>query len=144
VSRKKDLLKRDLNIQAEIEEQQEKVFGQIKAGAYLKQLRLDTNQSLADLGKNLGVSAAYLSNVEQGVKTMSDHFIRQIADFYEIDENMIFELLGRVPLLAREQLDEDSTLQDLLVEIKRDPKLTDEKKQKLFDQMYKLYKDFPE
>jgi transcriptional regulator with XRE-family HTH domain len=141
--RKRDLIKTDLNIQS-IEEQQEKVFGQIKAGAFLKQLRMEREFSLALLGEHLGVSAAYLSGIEQGVKTMSDAFIREISEFFEVDENTIFELLGRVPLLAREQLDEADSLQELLVEIKRNPKLTDEKKQKLFDQMYELYKNFPE
>jgi transcriptional regulator with XRE-family HTH domain len=131
-------------IDADMHNQQEKLMGQLRAGAYLKQLRTDNDLSLADLGKKLGVSAAYLSNIEQGVKSMSDHFIRQISDYYEIDETCLFELLGRVPLLAREQLDEANSLQDLLVEIKRDKKLTDEKKQKLFDQMYKLYKNFPD
>lgn len=125
-------------------DQQDKILGQLKAGSYLKQLRQDMELSLADLGRKLGVSAAYLSNIEQGVKTMSDHFVRQIAEYFEIDETVVFDLLGRVPLLAREQLDEASNLQELLVEIKRDRKLTDEKKQILFDQMYKLYKNFPE
>lgn len=128
----------------EINDQQVKIMGQIKAGTHLKQLRLEKKLSLVVLGEKLGVSAAYLSNIEQGVKTMSDHFIRQIADFYSIDETIIFELMNRVPLLAREQLDESNNLQSLLVEIKRNKKLTDEKKQKIFDQMYKLYRDFPE
>lgn len=138
---------KDINIEkidAETQDHQDKIMGQIRAGAYLKQLRSEKELSLVGLGEQLGVSAAYLSNVESGVKSMSDHFVRQVAEFFEIDENVIFELLGRVPLLAREQLNEDSNLQELLVEIKRDKKLTDERKQKLFDQMYKLYKEFPE
>jgi transcriptional regulator with XRE-family HTH domain len=125
-------------------EQQEKINSQIQTGYYLKTLRLEHELSLTALGNKLGVSAAYLSNVETGVKPMSDHFVRQIADFYKLDENVLFDLLGRVPLLAREQLDEDSNLQHLLSEIKRNKKLTEEKKQKLFQQMYNLYKNFPE
>jgi transcriptional regulator with XRE-family HTH domain len=125
-------------------EQKEKINGQIRTGYYLKTLRLEHDLSLTKLGNKLGVSAAYLSNVETGAKPMSDHFIRQIADFYMLDENVLFELLGRVPLLAREQLDEDSNLQQLLSEIKRNKKLTEEKKQQLFQQMYNLYKNFPE
>ena len=124
--------------------QEEKIIGQVKAGTYLKSLRNDRLLSLADLGVCLGVSKTYLSAIEQGVKTMSDHFIREIANFHGIDENIIYELLGRVPLLAREQLDEASNLQQLLSEIKRDKRFDDEKKQKLFQQMYRLYKNFPE
>jgi transcriptional regulator with XRE-family HTH domain len=131
-------------IDAEIHDQQLKLMGQTRAGGYLRQLRAERELSMAQLGEQLGVSSAYLSNVESGVKSMSDHFIRQIADFYDVDEVTLFDLLGRVPLLAREQLNEASNLQDLLVEIKRDKKLTEDKKQMLFDQMYKLYKNFPE
>jgi transcriptional regulator with XRE-family HTH domain len=128
----------------EIQEQQRKISGQVRTGSLLRQLRIERELSLTALGEQLGVSSAYLSNIEQGVKAMSDHFTRQIADFYNVDENTLFGLLGRVPLLAREQLDEAGGLQDLLVEIKRNPKLTEEKKQRLFDQMYELYKNFPE
>lgn len=125
-------------------ESQEKINGQIRTGYYLKSLRLEHDLSLTALGNQLGVSAAYLSNVESGTKAMSDHFVRQIADFYKLDENVLFDLLDRVPLLAREQLDEDSNLQQLLSEIKRNKKLSEEKKQKLFQQMYNLYRNFPE
>jgi transcriptional regulator with XRE-family HTH domain len=124
------------------EEQINKLTGQVRAGSYLRQLRTERELSLVSLGEHLGVSAAYLSNVEQGVKSMSDHFVRQIAEFFGIDETIIFSFLGRVPLLAREQLDENWHLQALLVEIKRNKKLTDDKKQKLFNQMYELYKNF--
>lgn len=113
-----------------------------QTGAYLKRLRLDKGLSLVGLGEELGVSAAYLSNVESGNKSMSDYFVRQIADFYKQDETVLFEMLDRVPLLAREQLMEDSNLQSLLVEIKRNKKLSDAEKQNLFQQMYELYKKF--
>lgn len=133
-----------IGIERGIKEQEAKIIGQVKAGAHLKKLRMEKELSLVSLGKELKVSAAYLSGVEQGVKTMSDYFIRQISNFYNIDETDLFQLLGRIPLLAREQLDEADSLQKLLSEIKSNKKLTDEKKQKLFDQMYSLYKNFPE
>jgi transcriptional regulator with XRE-family HTH domain len=122
----------------------DKNIAMIKTGAYLKNLRKSKGLSLMVLGEHLGVSAAYLSNVESGDKTMSDYFVRQVADFYKGDESVLFTMLDRVPLLAREQLTEDSNLQSLLVEIKRNKKLTDGDKQKLFQQMLELYKNFPE
>lgn len=131
-------------LDAQTQGQQEKLQGQIRAGAYLKQLRNDRQLSLSALGEHLGVSSAYLSNIESGVKSMSDYFARQVADFFEIEENILFELLGRVPLLAKEELVGDSNLQKLLTEIRIDPRFDDERKQKLYDQMYRLYKTFPE
>lgn len=113
-----------------------------RTGTYLKRLRTNKELSLTTLGEQLGVSAAYLSNVENGNKEMSDYFVRQIADFYKVDETVVFGLLDRVPLLAREQLNEDSNLQSLLVEIKQNKKLNDAEKQKFFQQMYELYKKF--
>lgn len=129
-------------LDADTQGKREKLRGQIRAGAYLRQLRQERELSLATLGKQLGVSSAYLSNVEQGVKAMNDYFVRQISGYFQINENNIFDLLGRVPLLAREQLEENEHLQSLLVEIKSNPKLTDEKKQRLISQMYELYKKF--
>lgn len=128
----------------DVSEQEKKILGQVKAGFYLKSIRAEHELSLVSLGKELNVSAAYLSGVEQGTKTMSDYFVRIISDFYQIDENIIFELLNRVPLLAREQLEENKDIQELLAEIKKNKKISEDKKQKLFQQMIELYKNFPE
>lgn len=133
-----------LAIKKEAEEQAAKLSKQVTAGTYLRQLRAQADLSLAKLGKELGVSAFYLSEVERGLKAMSDHFIRDISDFYNINESELFNILGRVPLLAREQLYEDNNLQKLLVEIKRNKKFTDEQRQEFFHRVYELYKNFPE
>lgn len=129
-------------IEIEIKNKQEKLVGQVKAGVYLKQLRIDLGLSLADLGKRIDVSAAYLSNIEQGVKSMSDQFIRQIAEFYDINEDFIYELLGRPLLSAREELEDSQELQQLLAHIRKNEELSDDKKEELICKMRKLYVEF--
>lgn len=129
-------------LEIDIRNQQEKLIGQAKAGAYLKQLRSDLGLSLADLGTKLNVSAAYLSNIEQGVKTMSDIFIRQISEYYDINEDLIYELLGRPLLSAREELEDSPELQQLLAHIRKNKQLSDDKKEELIHKMRRLYVEF--
>lgn len=112
---------------------------QFDAGQYLKQLR--GNRTLATLSKELSVSSAYLSDIERG-KMPSDRFMGVLADFYEIDEDELFKLWGKVPMLAKDEIQNNATLQRTLREISRNKKLTDEKKEKLYDEIYKTYLRF--
>ena len=112
---------------------------QFDSGQYLKQLR--GKRTLAALGKELAISSAYLSDIERG-KMPSDRFIGLIADFYEIDEDELFKLWGKVPMLAKDEIQNNTTLQRTLREISRNSKLTDEKKEELYDEIYKTYLRF--
>lgn len=112
---------------------------QFDAGQYIKQLR--GKRTLATLSKELGVSSAYLSDIERG-KMPSDRFMGVLADFYEIDEDELFKLWGKVPMLAKDEIQNNATLQKTLREISRNKKLTDEKKEELYDEIYKTYVRF--
>lgn len=128
----------------ETKERQEEMERRIRTGAYIKKLRTDKGLSLAQLGKELGCSAPYVSGIESGVRVMSDQFIRGLADYFGMKETVLFDLLARVPLLTKEQIEESDTLKNLFAEIKANKKLSDEDKHTLFNQMVQLYKDFPE
>lgn len=54
-----------------------------KFGKELKKLRIDHGMSLADLGSHLGVSAAFLSGVENGKKRVPDDFYESLSKVFE-------------------------------------------------------------
>ncbi|MDR3587348.1 MAG: helix-turn-helix transcriptional regulator [Desulfosporosinus sp.] len=112
---------------------------QFDAGQYLKHLR--GKRTLATVCKELGVSTAYLSDVERG-KMPSDRFIEVLANFYEINEDELFNLWGKTPILAKDEILNNRTLQRTLREINRNTKLTDAKKEELYDEIYKTYERF--
>jgi len=59
----------------------------------------------------------------------SDRFMGILCKFYDIDEDELFKLWGKVPMLAKDEIENNATLQKTLREISRNTKLTDEKKQ---------------
>lgn len=122
-------------------EKKEQLIRQIETGEYLLKLRNEKGISLAKVGETLKVSSNYLSEIERGLRIPSDHLIRTIADFYNINENDLFRRFGKIPLTAREELEGNETLQKALSEIRSNPNLTEEHKQSLYDELFKLYKD---
>lgn len=47
-------------------------------GKLLRKTRMDTNETLTFMAKELGVTAAYLSSVERGLKKCSDGLFKKI------------------------------------------------------------------
>lgn len=129
-------------IKKKVEERSNEAVRRVVTGEFLKEMRSKKELSLVQLGEGLSVSAHYLSAVERGVKSMSDYFIREIAKFYKVDETVIFNLLGRIPLLTIEELKETPQLNEMIINIFRNTKLDDDQKQQLIDNMYKLYEDY--
>ncbi len=123
-----------------LDEKEKQLLRQSQAGDYLLDLRNEKGLSLAKVCKILEISANYLSEIERGLKVPSDHLIRQLADFYDIDEASLFERFGKVPLTVREALENSKSLRKTISEISSSKKLTEEQKQELYDELYRLYK----
>ena len=125
-----------------IEERTQDAVNQVLAGAFLLKLRHDKDLALAQVCEHVSCSVNYLSEIERGKKLPSDYLIRELADFYEISEADLFQQFGKVPLTAREELESNPTLQRTLLEIRKKTKLTEDQKQRLYDHIYQLYRDF--
>lgn len=104
-------------------------------GRYLYQLRMQKRLSLAKVSIHIGINPMALSEIEHGIRLPSDDITRNISNFYDIDENILFKLIDKVPLGAKEELEQSPVLQKTLLEIKRSNmcrKLKDE----LYTEMY--------
>lgn len=77
-------------------------------------------------------------------KCPQNRFMGVLAEFYEIDEDELFKLWGKDPTLAKDEIINNATLQRTLREISRNTRLTDEKKEELYDEIYKTYLRFSE
>lgn len=121
------------------EEEREQFLKQFEAGSYIKDLRGE--RTLAEVGKNLGVSPNYLSAVERG-RLPSDHFISKLAKYFEVDEDELFIMWGKVPILATEYVESNETLQRTLAQMSRNDKFNEEEKQELYDDIYETYQRF--
>lgn len=109
-----------------------------RLGRYVADRRAKSGLSLARLAVRIGVNPSFLSEVERGNKVPDDEFIRNFAAFFQIDENDLFEMLDRVPLMAREELENQTMLQKVLKEL-GGSKLSNRKKQEIYEQFYQIY-----
>ena len=53
-------------------------------GKILRRIRVDRDDLLADMAQRIGVSAAFLSKVENGLAKPSDKIVEQIIEKYNI------------------------------------------------------------
>lgn len=121
------------------------------AGSYIRQMRNKRGYTLADMAERLDKSALFISEMERGQKRMPDEFIRNVSKILHIDENIIFGILDRPFLAARETLEENQyvqellsnpQLQKLLSKLGKNPKLNEEQKEKLTKNMIEMYAEF--
>lgn len=61
-------------------------------GKFLRKIRIDNEQLLAEMAKSLNVSSAYLSSIENGVREIPDDFIAKISSVYNLNTAETMEL----------------------------------------------------
>lgn len=111
----------------------------LEIGRYLNNHRVKMNLSLQQMSVRAGTNPSYLREVERGERKPDDYFIRNLSKQFGLDENYIFGLLGKSPLIAREELDQHVILQEMLKEIGMSS-FSEQKKQELYEMFYSLTK----
>ena len=61
-------------------------------GRFLRKLRIDKGEILRDMARNLGVSSAFLSAVENGKKNIPATWLPRLAERYSLSSAQIEEL----------------------------------------------------
>lgn len=101
-------------------------------GQYLKDLRKESKMSTRAVGEKLNVSSNYISEIERGIKAPADQTIREFAEVYGVDEDILFEKLRRIPLKATELLETHKRMQSLLSDIQDSDLSKDEQEQLVY------------
>ncbi|MCM3155621.1 transcriptional regulator [Priestia megaterium] len=124
-------------------EKAQQMMYRLEFGEYLKELRNLRNLSTRAVGEELNISSNYISEIERGLKAPADQTIREFAELYKVDENILFDKLKRVPLKATELLETQDKLQNLLSEI-QDSDLKVEEQEQLFQIMQDTFERYCE
>lgn len=61
-------------------------------GKELRKLRIDADEVLLNMADKLGITAAYLSSIENGKRTIPDDFIGKIAVSYNLSKKQVRDL----------------------------------------------------
>ena len=113
--------------------------GNVSVGMELRLLRTQKEASMREVAEFLGVSENFISLVERNKKIPSDDVIKQIAKYYMLDEGYLFGRFGKIPVEVSEEIRKHQQLHRILYDISTNDELNDEKKDKLFDDIAKLY-----
>jgi transcriptional regulator with XRE-family HTH domain len=109
-------------------------------GEELRKLRKTKNLTLKEVAEKAGVSTMYISEIERDLKVPSDEVICKLAKIYNVDEKELFEGFGRIPEDILEELTSNKDLFAVLYEVSRNNKLDEASKERLYKQIYELYK----
>ena len=108
-------------------------------GEYLNGLRVKRGLSMLQLGARLGVNETYIRLVERGLKEPDDEFVINAAKFFGQEENLLFEILGRVPLKVRIEVEDNTLLQKAIKEIITS-NCSNKRKEDLYLEFYRMCK----
>ncbi|MGL4798372.1 MAG: helix-turn-helix domain-containing protein [Cellulosilyticaceae bacterium] len=89
----------------------------IKAGEKLKELRKATKKSIFKVGRAIGVSGSYISQIETGKRPASDSVLVALSTLYGVDKNELFGYYGKMSDDAIEQIMQVPELRRLFTKI---------------------------
>lgn len=109
-------------------------------GDELRLNRIKMGLSLYKISDLVGVSENYLSMIERGVrKKVADDILLNIAEAYGMDPTYLFKKFNKIPPTLLEDLNRYKALDETLLKISLDGKLSETQKEKLYDQFKNLY-----
>jgi transcriptional regulator with XRE-family HTH domain len=127
----------------EIREFEEDTLKRIETGKYIKKLRLAKGETQEQLGIAIGVKKTHISEIEAGKKKITDQLVVSIAIHFNIDENILFGKLGRIPLTAMEVLGQMPDLQKALTKI-HSKRIPNDRKEQAMNDILMIYERLAE
>jgi len=115
--------------------------GNVSVGMELRLLRTKKQASMREVAEFLDVSENFVSLVERNKKIPSDEVIRLIAKYYMLEEGYLFGRFGKIPVEVSEEIRQHEQLHRILYDISTNDKLCEDKKDKLYDDIARLYID---
>lgn len=112
-----------------------------EAGEKLKALRKNTKLSIFKVAKKVHISGNYLSLLERGINAPSDIIIFNLAEFYNVEPEMIFKWYNRILPPSDKQLESMPSLKKIMTELSIDPRLSDDEKQEISKRIYEIAND---
>lgn len=110
-------------------------------GNILRLRRKRKGLTLETVAEFAGVSINYISELERGTKgkVPSDAILQRLAMILTLDEKEVFEGFGKLPASIVQELESNDMLLNTLYEIKNNPNLTIEDRNKLYSEIHNLY-----
>lgn len=109
-----------------------------EAGAKLRDIRKATGQSVFKVGRAIGVSGSYISQVERGSCAASDAVLVALSDLYGVDKKVLFDLYKRIEDEEANRLMNNPMFRKVFTQISTDKKLSQEEKNEIAKELERL------
>ena len=88
-----------------------------EAGAKLRALRKTTKLSVFKVGRAIGISGNYISQIERGDRPASDAALSLLAELYSVDKKEVFGYYGKIPSAEVDMIMQMPELRSLFTEV---------------------------
>lgn len=106
-----------------------------QAGQKLKEIRKGTGLSIFKIGRRIGVSGGYISQIERGIRPPSDAVLCSLAEVYEVEKQTLFDLYRRVENEELSAYIDNPIARKTFAQISANKKLSDEQKERLMKEL---------
>ena len=105
-----------------------------EAGAKLRELRKATKLSVFKVGRAIGMSGNYISQIERGERPASDAALIALAELYGVDQKELFGLYGKLPNEEVNMIMQMPELRNLFMEVTSKKELSNEDRQQMLEE----------
>lgn len=109
-----------------------------EAGTKLREIRKATGQSVFKVGRAIGVSGSYISQVERGSCAASDAVLVALSDLYGVDKQTLFDLYKRIEDGEANRLMNNPMFRKVFTQITTDKKLSQSEKDEIAKELERI------
>lgn len=113
-----------------------------EAGAKLRELRKATGQSVFKVGRAIGVSGSYISQVERGSCAVSDAVLIALSELYGVDKQSLFDLYKRIEDEEANRLMDNPMFRKVFTQVTTDRKLSKDEKDEIAKELERIAKKY--
>ena len=113
-----------------------------EAGAKLRELRKATGQSVFKVGRAIGVSGSYISQVERGSCAASDAVLIALSELYGVDKHSLFDLYKRIEDEEANRLMDNPMFRKVFTQVTTDKKLSQDEKDEIAKELERIAKKY--
>ena len=113
-----------------------------EAGAKLREIRNSTGQSVFKVGRAIGVSGSYISQVERGSCAASDAVLIALSDLYGVDKQSLFDLYKRIEEEEANRLMDNPMFRKVFTQVTADKKLSQSEKDEIARELERIAKKY--
>lgn len=112
----------------------------VYAISMLRYKRIENNLTIKELGRLLRVSPDFLSEMERGNKIPSDYLIYNLADFFGISQDILFNGFNKTSIFGDYyySIKDKRRFQELIYEVMTSD-ISEDSRQLLYDNIFEAY-----